>query len=237
MFGMKAEFSLSWTEEAKERLLKIPSFIQGVVIREAERYAKENGYKEVTPEVMKAARLNMEKESNGMPPFMKMGKKNGGNTVMGDDVAASGTETGLEGKAEEASPPSLEQSALNERLYYHKEGEIPWTESARKRVENAPPFVKPGIYKLMQKRAKEEGQGVITSEFLTKIRNESMRLAAGRMKKFGFDDLKMEVFEVAKDKIKNEKKRVVIEEIKRFLNQRTEKNEHIISLFEKYLKT
>ncbi|MGR3309505.1 MAG: PCP reductase family protein, partial [Candidatus Brocadiales bacterium] len=229
---MNTEFSLSWTAEAKERLAKIPSFLRAMVIRGVEGYAKKNGHNEVTVEAMKAARQDMEKGGSGMPPFMKMGGGGGGN-----DTAASGTETGLVGKTEELSPPSHEQSDLNEKLYYHKEGEIPWTETSRKRAENAPPFVRPGIYKLMQKRAREESQSVITSEFLTKIRNESMRLAAGRMKKFGFDDLKMEVFEVAKDKIKNEKKRKVIDEIKGFLNQRTEKNEHIISLFEKYLKT
>lgn len=236
---MNTEFSLSWTEEAKERLSKIPSFLRAMVIRGVEGYAEKNGHNEVTIEVMKAARQDMEKGGSGMPSFLKMGKKDDkdGNTVVGDDAAASGTETGLAGTAEEVLQPSHEQSDLNDKLYYHKEGEIPWTETARKRVENAPPFVRPGIYKLMQKRAREEGQNVINSGFLTKIRNESMRLAAGRMKKFGFEDLKMEVFEVAKDNIKSEKKREVIDEIKGFLNQRTEKNEHIISLFEKYLKT
>ena len=52
------------------------------------------------------------------------------------------------------------------------EPEIVWPEEARRRVENAPPFVRPGILKLMVARARERGRTIITSEFLTKIRNE-----------------------------------------------------------------
>ena len=215
IFGMKAEFNLPWTDEAKERLSNVPSFVRGMAIRGAEKYANENGFKEVTPEVMKAARENMGKENKSMFPLGKMFKKK---SEVDDKVKVDS------------------DSNSDERLYYLKDGKVPWKETAKKRVENAPPFVRPGIYKLMQKRAKEEGVNVITSEFLSKIRNESMLLAADRMKKFGFDDLKMEVFEVAKNKIRNERKKFVIDEIKQFLDKRSNKNDKIISLFEEYLK-
>lgn len=228
VFGMKADFSLKWTEEAKERLSKVPSFIRGMAIKAAERYARENGYKEVTPEIMKAARESMAKENKTIFPFGKMFKKK--DNKKEDKVSDAGSVSNPEQDKDGSSALS------KERLFYLKDGEIPWTESAKNRVENAPSFVRPGIYKLMQKRAKEEGETVITSDFLTRIRNESMLLAAGRMKKFGFDDLKMEVFEIAKDRIKNERKRMVIDEIKEFLDRRTKKNERIISLFEEYLK-
>ena len=218
VFGMKAEFNLPWTDEAKERLEKVPSFNKGMAIRGAEKYAKENGIDEVTPEVMKAARDNMGNENKSMFPLGKMMKKKG----KGDEGDT---------KNEESS-----DTQADEKLHYFKEGEVPWTETAKKRVENAPSFVRPGIYKLMQKRSNEEGEKVITTEFLSKIRNESMFLAAGRMKKFGFEDLKMEVFDKAKDKINNQKKKVVIDEIKGFLGKRTKKNEKIISLFEEYMK-
>ena len=216
IFGMKTEFNLPWTDEAKERLAKVPSFIRGMAIKGAEKYAKENDIDEVTPEVMKGARENMGKENKSMFPFDKMSKK-----VPKEDRAEN----------EEGS-----DTQSDEKLHYFKDGEVPWTETAKKRVENAPSFVRPGIYKLMQKRSNEEGEKVITTEFLSKIRNESMFLAAGRLKKFGFDDLKMEVFDAAKGKINNEKKKVVIDEIKGFLGKRTKKNEKIISLFEEYMK-
>ena len=216
VFGMKAEFSLSWTEEAKARLENVPSFVKGMAIRGAERYARENNLDQVTPEVMKAARDNMGKDNKTMFPMDKIPKRLDSKSVDNGDVSVEGEE---------------------EKLYYiNAEDKVPWTEVAKNRSVNAPSFVRPGIYKLMQKRAKEEGQKVITTEFLSKIRNESMFLAAGRIKKFGFDDLKMEVFAAAKDNIKNEKKKIVIDEIKGFLDQRDIKKTKIISLFEEYLK-
>lgn len=114
--------------------------------------------------------------------------------------------------------------------------EIAWTEEARRRVENAPPFVRPGILKLMAKRARERGRTVITSEFLTEIRNESMLRVAKCIRGFGFEELSMDAFEVAKAKMKKLPRKVeVIEEIKAFLGERTQKNEMILAKFGRYL--
>ena len=66
--------------------------------------------------------------------------------------------------------------------------DIVWTEEARRRVDNAPPFVRPGILKLMPIRARERGRTEITSEFLTEIRNESMLRVANGIKGVGFDE-------------------------------------------------
>ncbi|KKL80091.1 hypothetical protein LCGC14_2008270 [marine sediment metagenome] len=103
------------------------------------------------------------------------------------------------------------------------------------RVKNAPDFVRPGIYKLMEKRAKERGYNVITSEFLSEIRDESMKFASRRIKKLGLDELRIEAFDMAKLKLKSKKKKEVIDNIKGFLNDRTEKNTEIITKFKKYL--
>ncbi|MBI3990324.1 MAG: PCP reductase family protein [candidate division NC10 bacterium] len=115
---------------------------------------------------------------------------------------------------------------------------IEWTEEALQRVENAPAFVRPGIYKLMAKRARERGRTIITSEFLTEIRNESMLRVAKAIRGFGFEELRMEAFDVAKEKMKKLPRKVeVIEAIKVFLGERTERNQMIIDKFTKYLKT
>jgi hypothetical protein len=115
--------------------------------------------------------------------------------------------------------------------------EIVWTEEARRRVESAPPFVRPGILKLMDQRARERGRAVITSEFLTEIRNESMLRVAKCIKGFGFEELSMAAFEVAKAKMRKLPHKVeVIEEIKAFLDARVEKNEMILAKFSRYLQ-
>jgi len=118
-----------------------------------------------------------------------------------------------------------------------EQGGIVWTEEALKRVEKAPAFVRPGIYKLMVKRAKERGRRVITSAFLTEIRNEAMLRVAKCIKGFGFEELSMDAFEVAKEKMRKLPRKVeVIEEIKAFLEERTRKNEMILAKFTRYLQ-
>jgi len=115
--------------------------------------------------------------------------------------------------------------------------DIAWTEEARRRVDNAPPFVRPGILKLMQIRARERGRAEITPEFLTEIRNESMLRVAKCIKGFGFEELSMAAFEVAKAKMRKLPHKVqVIEEIKAFLDARVEKNEMILAKFSQYLQ-
>lgn len=115
--------------------------------------------------------------------------------------------------------------------------EIPWTDEARRRVEQAPPFIRPGILKLMPIRARERGRTLITSEFLTEIRNESMLRVAKCIKGFGFEELSMAAFETAKARMRKLPHKVeVIEEIKAFLDARVEKNEMILAKFARYLE-
>jgi len=193
-FGLEKGFELSWSEDAKKRLNKVPSFGRGMVIKRVEQYAGEKGYSEITPDIMKEAKEKMAVDKKMMFPFLSMmGKKKATN------------------------------------------GKIEWETEALERVKNAPDFVRPGIYKLMEKRAKERGYNVITSEFLSEIRDESMKFASRRIKKLGLDELRIEAFDMAKLKLKSKKKKEVIDNIKGFLNDRTEKNTEIITKFKKYL--
>jgi nucleotide-binding universal stress UspA family protein len=50
------EEKVSWNEEAQKRLENIPSFARPMAVLAIERYAKENGIKIITPDVMKNAR-------------------------------------------------------------------------------------------------------------------------------------------------------------------------------------
>lgn len=43
---------IPWTEEAKKRMERIPSFVRGMVIKEVEHHARELGSSQVTPEVI-----------------------------------------------------------------------------------------------------------------------------------------------------------------------------------------
>ena len=193
-FGLDKKFELSWSEDAKKRLGKVPSFGKGMVIKRVEQYAREKGYSVITPDIMKEAKEKMAVDKKAMFPFMKLLKKK----------------------------PA-------------KNGKIEWEAEALERVKNAPDFVRPGIYKLMEIRAREKGHKTITSAFLSEIRDESMQFASRRMNKLGFDKLDMSAFDTAKAKTKNQKKKEVIDDIKDFLAKRDGKNTEIIDKFRKYL--
>lgn len=119
---------------------------------------------------------------------------------------------------------------------YAKENGVEWTEEAWERVKHAPEFVRPGIKKLMVQRTVKRGFKLVTSDFLTEIRNESMMLVSKRVKQFGFEELSMGAFDEAKDKMKESPRKVeVIEEIQDFLALRTEKKDDIIEKFKNYM--
>jgi len=208
--GIKKEYlkdSIPWTRDAEARLERIPVFVRGMAVKAIEGFAKEQGAKEITPTIMDEAVEKL------LPASVRerMGIKKTG--VRGQESGVRYQESGV--KADE---------------------EIKWEEEALKRVEKAPEFVRPGIYKLMVKKAKEHGYKVITSKFLSEIRDEAMMMVTKRMKRLGFDELNMMAFDKAKDKIKDPRKKEVIDEIKQFLAERTGKNEEIIKKFEEYFK-
>ena len=51
---------VSWNDDAKLRLENIPKFARPMAILAIERYAKEQGIKTITPDVMKKARDQVE---------------------------------------------------------------------------------------------------------------------------------------------------------------------------------
>ena len=119
---------------------------------------------------------------------------------------------------------------------YARENNVEWSTEAWERVKHAPEFVRPGIRKLMVQRCVKRGYKIVTSDFLTEIRNESMMLVSKRVKGFGFEELTMDSFEVAKEKMRQSPRKVeVIEEIEDFLAMRTEKKDDIVEKFKNYM--
>ncbi|CAI2717378.1 PCP reductase family protein [Nitrospina watsonii] len=121
---------------------------------------------------------------------------------------------------------------------YAAENGVEWTVEAWERVKHAPEFVRPGIRKVMVQRAVKRNYKYITSDFLTEIRNESMMLVSKRVRQFGFEELSMGAFDVAKQKMSESPRKVeVIEEIEDFLSLRTEKKEDIVDKFKNYMES
>lgn len=53
------EARLLWTEEAEQRLGRVPEFVRSAVRKSIERYARQQGYREVTPQVIDEAKADM----------------------------------------------------------------------------------------------------------------------------------------------------------------------------------
>ena len=262
-FGTEENFSMPWSIEARGILKQIPSFGRGMVIKGVERFAAKNNYREITVEIMRAAREEMmsnrktafpmksdEMVLNPLPqtPSVKAEEGSIDEITNGAEIKIhtpqTSHDTASASSCENKFPPPLLVPNEAEGMREGKGGgeslqdeEIPWTEEARKRVANAPDFVRPGIYKLMQKKARQHGYQEITSKFLSEIRDESMQLASKRIRNIGFDELRMDAWDKAREKLKNARKKEVIDKIKAFLDERTVKNEGIITKFQAYLKT
>ena len=66
-FASEPDFNIEWNDAAEKRLKRVPSFARGMVIKSVEKYAQENGYREITPEIMKAVKNRFDK--TGIPSF------------------------------------------------------------------------------------------------------------------------------------------------------------------------
>lgn len=66
-FASEPGYDLQWNAAAQKRLKRVPSFARGMVIKSVEKYAREHGHREITPELMKAVKKRFDK--TGMPSF------------------------------------------------------------------------------------------------------------------------------------------------------------------------
>ena len=66
-FAVETAYELQWTDAAQQRLQRVPSFARGMVTKSVEKYAREHGYSEITPEIMKAVKDRFDK--TGIPSF------------------------------------------------------------------------------------------------------------------------------------------------------------------------
>ena len=66
-FAAELDYELHWTDAAQKRLKRVPSFAHGMVTKSVEKYAREHGYREITPELMKAVKKRFDK--TGIPSF------------------------------------------------------------------------------------------------------------------------------------------------------------------------
>ncbi len=68
-YGTSVNAELPWTAEAEHRIRRIPSFVRGVVVTRVEDYARREGHREVTAELMREVRRKMPVDFSKRLPF------------------------------------------------------------------------------------------------------------------------------------------------------------------------
>jgi len=58
-----------WSEAARARLQRVPGFVRGVVSQRIEKFARDRGYTQITPEVMEAVRRELPVDFSKKAPF------------------------------------------------------------------------------------------------------------------------------------------------------------------------
>ncbi|MFQ5667821.1 MAG: radical SAM protein [Candidatus Binatia bacterium] len=112
-----------------------------------------------------------------------------------------------------------------------------WSPAALARVEHAPNFVRPGIHKLMELRARERGVSEITSEFLSEIRDESMMRVAQIIRRFGLEEVRPAAFAEARRRMaRKERKLLVLDQIEALLRGRSAPNREILDKFRRFME-
>jgi radical SAM protein with 4Fe4S-binding SPASM domain len=81
------------------------------------------------------------------------------------------------------------------------DGTVEWDADALARVQTAPDFIRAGIRKAAEFNARKEGLARITSDDLTRYRNNAMRRAVRRMKGFGMEELSFAAYEIARERV------------------------------------
>jgi len=69
--GLEVEYRQKWTEEAKQRLERIPSFARGMVVQGIEKFATERGVALIDEQVVQKSREEMITKRGAMFPFLK----------------------------------------------------------------------------------------------------------------------------------------------------------------------
>jgi Proto-chlorophyllide reductase 57 kD subunit len=244
---------MPWTAEAKARLESVPEFMRHMIQVIAEDVARERGHMEVNVELFqKVEALGDEKLHEGPPlPWTegaqaRLRQKIAQSPPIAMDFVADMVKRDTEERARELGLTVIDEAALT-AIWEAPLSPVAWSDEAWKRLLTAPDFVRSGIRKAAERRARKLGLQEIDSEHLTMFRNEAMMKAVKRIRSFGYNELTFEAFDTALEKTKrlqgNPQAVKRLEEIRQhFKDPNTKKPEggtlgaELMERFRKYLK-
>ena len=203
-----AQGHLPWTAAAKERLNTVPEFMRGMTKQIAEEIAKERGHLEVNVELFEKVEALGDLREASAPPLewsegalAQLHEKLKQSPPIAVEFVTDMLKRDTEDLAREKGVTKIDESILLQ-LWGAPQERVAWTDEAWKRLQTSPDFVRSGIRKAAERRARKLGLKEIDSEHLTGFRNQAMMKAVKRIRSFGYNELTFEAFDTALEKTK-----------------------------------
>ena len=248
-----AQGRLPWTAAAKERLNTVPEFMRGMIRQIAEEVAREGGHMEVNVDFFERVEAMGEVREAAAPPLAwtegalaRLQDKLKQSPPIAVEFVTDMLKRDTEDLAREKGLTQIDEQVLIQ-LWDAPQERVAWTDEAWKRLQTSPDFVRSGIRKAAERRARKLGLKEIDSEHLTGFRNQAMMKAVKRIRSFGYNELTFEAFDTALEKTKrlqgNEQAEKRLQEIRsHFADPDTKKPEggtlgaELMGRFRRYLK-
>lgn len=199
---------IPWTSAAQERLETVPEFMRGMIKQIAEEMAVERGHLEVNIELFEKVEALGDLQEAAAPPLewtegarARLQDKLKDSPAIALEFVTDMLTRDTEDLAREQGLTRIDEETLV-RLWEAPKERVLWSDEAWKRLMTSPDFVRSGIRKAAERRARKLGLKEIDSEHLTMFRNEAMMKAVKRIRSFGFRELTFEAFETALQRTK-----------------------------------
>ncbi|MGH7163954.1 MAG: PCP reductase family protein [Nitrospiraceae bacterium] len=240
---------MPWTAAAEQRLQTVPEFMRHMIKQIAEDVARERGHLEVNVDLFEKVEALGDQQQQAGPPLdwteaavARLQDKIKQAPAIAMDFVTDMLKRDTEDLAREKGLTRIDEAALAQ-LWDAPQERILWSDEAWKRLMTAPDFVRSGIRKAAERRARKMGLKQIDSEHLTKFRNEAMMKAVKRIRSFGYRELTFDAFEDALEKVKrlqgNEQAEKRLAEIRAYMKAKPEVGvlgEELMERFRKYLQ-
>jgi len=206
--GDMAAGRLPWTAEAKARLEQVPEFMRPMTRQIAEDVARERGHMEVNVELFQKVEALGEEQAQTETPLTwsdgaqaRLQQKIAQSPPIAMGFVADMVKRDTEERARELGIPVIDEAALR-AIWDAPLAPVAWSDEAWTRLLTSPDFVRSGIRKAAERRARKLGLTEIDSEHLTVFRNEAMMKAVKRIRSFGYNELTFDAFDTALEKTK-----------------------------------
>jgi len=244
-----AQGKLPWTAEARKRLDAVPEFMRSMIGRIAEDVAKERGHLEVNVELFEKVEALGDLPLESSRPLewtdealVLLNKRIEDSPPIATEFVTDMLKRDAEDLAREQGIEKIDVETLA-RLWEAPPTQVAWTDEAWKRLHTSPDFVRSGIRKAAERRARKLGLATIDSEHLTTFRNEAMMKAVKRIRSFGYQELTFDAFGDAMQKVKrlkgNEQAEHRLDEIRDYMKKKPDVGvlgEELMTRFRNYLK-